>query len=522
MVPLADIHCHIFNASDLPAEKFIKIVFLGLYPKDAPPDPQRLLNTSDEDVVDWLINLFLAIAGEGAAPTASDELQVLNGNQAAIPSSTNAPEARLHTIQQTAGFLRQLESPAPMSIRARSTSERGATIIRDALRRAGGVGAPLTPIGALDVQSSEALVEKAYDSNFDIGVYIRWFELFRQYRYAHVDRLASDHASEGFDSIVISPAMIDYSKWLDENTTSDLVAQVTVMEAVAKRTSGPRVRGYVAFDPLRYVYYKKGVDTSFDPLALVRTAITSQGFLGVKLYPPMGFRASQNLNTQSAYPPWVETKIKADIGTSLDAALEELYALCQELDAPIIAHTAHSNQSGPDYGLRADPVYWIPVFKAHTKLRVCLAHFGRFDYNSTEFPQPHLPETSWEWVIADYIKANPDCSVYADLAYFDAVIDSTVNRTSLSNAFKEFAAQSPDALKHIMFGTDWIMLGNESGYPKYTRAVFDFLSNDCGFTTDQVADIFVGNALRFYPPGVADEIRLMLQQSYKSIGGLGL
>ena len=80
------------------------------------------------------------------------------------------------------------------------------------------------------------------------------------------------------------------------------------MARIACRRDGPRVHGFVGFDPLRqalYDYHQRK-PTDKDPMAVVRRAIevarisdststkTTGGFVGVKLYPPMGFRAIDN------------------------------------------------------------------------------------------------------------------------------------------------------------------------------------------------------------------------------------
>src|SRR6516225_375139 len=81
---LIDVHAHVFNASDLPVEKFLRVVILDLYPQ---PGVQRLLDNKDHDVVDWLLELFLSVLGEDGAPTARDEIEVLSGRAAALTAA---------------------------------------------------------------------------------------------------------------------------------------------------------------------------------------------------------------------------------------------------------------------------------------------------------------------------------------------------------------------------------------------------------------------------------------------------
>ena len=73
---LIDVHCHLFNATDLPARRFIKIVFLQHYPVQG---SERLLDLDRKDTVDYLIDLMLFLVGAGRAPTAQHEMDVLDG-----------------------------------------------------------------------------------------------------------------------------------------------------------------------------------------------------------------------------------------------------------------------------------------------------------------------------------------------------------------------------------------------------------------------------------------------------------
>ena len=70
-----DAHCHVFNASDLPAVRFIRYVFLEKYPET---DRVQLLDVHDPDVLDRLLELFVKILGANRAPTAAAETAVLD------------------------------------------------------------------------------------------------------------------------------------------------------------------------------------------------------------------------------------------------------------------------------------------------------------------------------------------------------------------------------------------------------------------------------------------------------------
>lgn len=85
--------------------------------------------------------------------------------------------------------------------------------------------------------------------------------------------------------------------------------------------TGIHMHSFVGFDPRRQVQ-EPGT-----PLALVKRAILEHGFVGVKLYPPMGFQASDNKGP-------------------IETALRRLYDWCKDADVPIMAHAENSIGAG--------------------------------------------------------------------------------------------------------------------------------------------------------------------------------
>ncbi|WP_246763608.1 amidohydrolase family protein [Rhizobium sp. 007] len=54
-------------------------------------------------------------------------------------------------------------------------------------------------------------------------------------------------------------------------------------------------------------------------------------------------------------------------------------------------------------------------------------------------------------------------------------------------------------MDRLIFGTDWLMLGQEKGYEHNVDRGKAFLSNDCSFTEEICDKIFRRNALDFLP-----------------------
>lgn len=98
--PLIDIHAHVFNASDLPTVRFIKIVFLKHYPKEA----VSVLSIDDPDAMDQLVRLLTYLIGRTRAPTAFDEVKVLDREQAPIGANAVPMENDRAMIRALADF----------------------------------------------------------------------------------------------------------------------------------------------------------------------------------------------------------------------------------------------------------------------------------------------------------------------------------------------------------------------------------------------------------------------------------
>jgi hypothetical protein len=138
------------------------------------------------------------------------------------------------------------------------------------------------------------------------GRYLNWIGLFLRSRASLANELARATKGNGREPALLVPLMVDYAHWLGEDTIegSGLPEQMAVMGEIGRRAGAAPLHGMMAFDPLRAVFWKRGAShpsfrsEPFDPLALARTAMTDHGFLGLKLYPPMGFKATGNDDRQ--------------------------------------------------------------------------------------------------------------------------------------------------------------------------------------------------------------------------------
>jgi Amidohydrolase len=184
-------------------------------------------------------------------------------------------------------------------------------------------------------------------------------------------------------TVLTCPALVDFNYWLDDKSRTALKDQVELMALLSLRQPRP-MYGFAAFDPLREIR-RKPEDPS--PLAIVQEAVMKHGFLGAKLYSPMGFKPTDNAEHGLIFPAYAALG-EEGFRAALDKALDSLYSWCEANEAPILAHTTDSQSAGPEFALRAEPRFWEKVLTKYPKLKLNLAHFGNFSQAFTQTGDP--------------------------------------------------------------------------------------------------------------------------------------
>lgn len=183
-----------------------------------------------------------------------------------------------------------------------------------------------------------------------------------------------------------------------------------------------RLLPFVAVHPLRA-----------DHFALMTRALEELGFVGVKLYPSLGYE--------------VDTP-----------AMWEVYRYCHERGIPLLMHT---NQSGfvgqPGADQFPDPKLWQrKILPELPELTICFAHFGGGG-QLTEPPgpnEPDLPAGSWGKTILELMRDPRFPGTYADVSFHRRPMDSD---ELARNYFERLGRllDHPDYRDSILFGTDF-------------------------------------------------------------------
>ncbi|MBA3404742.1 MAG: hypothetical protein H0U13_08680, partial [Gemmatimonadaceae bacterium] len=288
-----DAHCHVFNGTDLRVREFISMV--AVRQGGALGEAAKVLGSLLQSLT-WL------------APTGEEELveleriaRELSGTSHGL-AMTNAMaqglkrtrqkgyargRAELQKVLGSSEEFRALRRRAPSSLDQESFAKVDAINYIERLPE--------------DVEQYRPWADR--DENFAHfslrGNSIRGFIDFLiqnfQYRYVSVHDYLRDYNQPNKRVVdLMLPSLMDFDWWLakGEPTTTSLRRQVEVMRQIAIVTGG-RVHAFMPYDPLRQVAFELGYAAA-DSFSLVKDAIENQGFVGVKLYPPMGFAALGN------------------------------------------------------------------------------------------------------------------------------------------------------------------------------------------------------------------------------------
>jgi predicted TIM-barrel fold metal-dependent hydrolase len=440
-----DVHCHTFCSADLPLVGFIAHFIPGL------SELSRLVSRWPELAVRAFVGA-VATLPNAVAPTGEAELAML-GAALAHPGTTIAPVPELPPAVLEM-LLGQLVKHLPFSV--------GADKQRIIARY----------LGAL-------------------------------YIVAHARGSIAASIARIFPSIALfTPALVDYDAWSDDHAPTPLWQQVLLQSMIARlgtqgRIGRPdaRFHPFVAFDPRRQIEGPQAaVPTPGAPvpppalpsaassaLELVRYAIEAGGFLGVKLYPPVGFAPSDN----------VHLRRDLSFAAGLDDALDALYSYCEAAEAPITTHASAANEYGLGLHRIVSPAHWRPVLERHPTLRLNFGHFGH-DYGIADSSAPKENADAWIYQAAALIERHPN--VYADLSNSPLVYDAAYGQR-LRALLGDVIARYPKVKRRLMYGSDWWLSGLD---PDAAAAVGQFHATLGGlFGADGLADLMGRNALRF-------------------------
>jgi len=494
-IPTIDIHCHVFNARDLPIPGFVTDVYLN----DLPQAIEFPAGT-----VIWFISQLM----DAAAESAQDEAKDLESNSRPFSKFRSLGQSTLiatrvtRTVQRLSQPTAQVQSEIDALDRriaaalSRASAQRNIPLQmptaaeRQAfLRRLAGFGNPAFTSNPLLGLTPDAVALGASKSPAALLGVLYLASLLTLSRADLTDTLAKLPIRYASDVRFFAPALVDYSYWLDDfENVSSLDDQIRVMSDMAARKDRPfAVHPYVSFCPWRQIVEPKQFDS-------VKDAIQSRGFLGVKLYPVMGFLPIGNAQADPATYPEKLRSTRPDWAKALDESLAKLYKWCADEGVPILAHCSDSQAPSVPAGLRGGPKGWRDAVAMNgiSGLRLNLGHLGGL----WDLAKPS--HNDWTQSVVQMI-ATPNNNLYADISDYASIMhrpatSDAADDKAVSSAVAGYLRQYPAAKNKLMYGSDWVMLAKDLGAERYYPSMRDRLPVAWGL---DAAAYLGANAARF-------------------------
>jgi predicted TIM-barrel fold metal-dependent hydrolase len=509
---IVDPHCHIFNANDIPVAGFIEHFLAG----EGWPAVVITILKAPLLALQLSAQTSATLAGGGASES-ENLMRRLTGEQAAVdPPALFRPSAQdiagaligartnLHlpsrsSVTELAAGLTGLEQLLQGAYRTNRS-------VRDAFdRKAPDV--PSTSGTTMTLEKFAGLPTLVRRIVNYLQTYIKFLAVGFNTRLTIARELINDNS----DAAVFVPMLVDFDYWQEEARAPVSPArQIAALEALSKLSIAGRLPGggsgaarklihpFVAFDPRREIEEASDTLETDAPapaplrpnhwttlaivpdrqgsMAIVNAAISQAGFIGVKIYPPVGFKPSGNADPK------------------IDLALMRLYRWCARYDVPITVHTGPGNRFEPQYADYPAPSAWTEVLASSPeleRLHLDLGHFGE---------TARLQGNGPFWIDEALALMERFPGVYADVA--DQSIPVPDDYVQFVN---QRLAAHPAGRARVLYGSDWFMDELEPGSGYSTKDYLPYMRSRMAAAIygDDAEPFLANNALRFL--GFLDE-----------------
>jgi len=342
------------------------------------------------------------------------------------------------------------------------------------------------------------------------------------------------------DRIELSvPLMVDFEYgFRHSRKLQPIVEQIDAMYRDVVLPFKGRVHPFAPFDPTRELAYRAklpgpgegdgGPREKYSSLDAAKEAVRNKGFIGIKVYNPIGYRPLGNAvvdsQRRSIFRRNGMPRYEAFTGTQYDEVLSDLYRYCEREEVPITAHCTHDGieaypRASFDF---ASPRYWSTVLERYPRLHVNLAHFGwsRPEEYLTA-PRRHFYDRPWQafrrrvagspgrasdtssggelsvhWVreVAEMLTRYPN--LYVDVAHHPVMDDGNIPK--YQEAFTAMCRDFPGVIQQrLLFGIDWHVIARVEHYEEFKERYARVLEGGKIFNKNEMRDFMGWNALRF-------------------------
>lgn len=324
-----------------------------------------------------------------------------------------------------------------------------------------------------------SIVKKILELLKDGFDYIKWFFFMMRSEDKILNMLLSSYSND-VDQFVFH--MMDPRYFFPGKPRLSMKDKIKRMHKLIQENENKLI-GFVAFNPKRRT--KKGIE-------LIEYAL-KKGFKGVKFYPPLGYRASQN-----------EKQIKEyyDIpnGKKIEARVSNFFEYCVDgnRDIPVFTHcTPDGFEAVPqkNSGRSSDPIFWENLLNkpGMKNLRVCLGHAGGEKGWAASNEEDFI--NSYAYKVYQLCIKFPN--VYCEVGFLAHIKNDSERKNFIKRLQNLFSKKEGDFhfAKKIMYGSDWHILFNDGLQLDYHKEFINIFRSD--ILCDYKQDFFALNAKRY-------------------------
>jgi hypothetical protein len=254
-------------------------------------------------------------------------------------------------------------------------------------------------------------------------------------------------------------AMVNFDYWYcaSRSTPRD---QMRVMALISKM-SGGYMLPLIAYNPLT------DVKEPGESLRLLQDAVNQYGFIGVKIYPAMGFKPYGN-------------------GNELDPVLLKMFTWCAQRKVSVMAHANRSMGRDDAADDASSPAGWRALMEAMPPglpARVNLGHLGGDGSEANH--------SSWTQGFAELMTGSRGDGMYGDLGYWSGLRSCGDNGCKPILRIRDALRTFPRFGKRAMYGSDWFMMVKDEAWQDYPAD----LARALGMSGLDLRDVFRSNAI---------------------------
>jgi hypothetical protein len=532
LAPMADAHVHLFNAADLPAGKFVQYVVIPDRWPGHPPFVAAIadivVNVLKRFVVPVRNERIRAVRADSLEPDVSperfdqavrDRIRQIEADERA-PGFLESPVGLLESYRELTEILaadagRPIqptpETPVPgargFAAARRDLAQRSAGVFAEAARKAHdpGPGGP----GVVLEKNLEAL--PFAKAGGQAARLVGWAFLMMQSRQHHLAKYLADFTTAEATPRLIVHHLVDYDLWLGDGPIrrSGHLDQIEFWAGVATaRAKRVELKTFAPFCPLKHAV--ETAERRPTTLARLQQAYDDGKVAGFKIYPPMGFRATNNIGIgpelarelgrpislneefmtrpgegqgRTAVNRWEHAAGKTPLAPALDISMAHFLAWARSRDVPLMAHAGPGNEAGKGFGRRANPKWWEAAAGPDRNLRLSIGHLVQSAepfvkaVRDLQAGRPVDLDDPNHWALDAPLRMmrprdGQPSLVFGDLGYMPELTSDPALAVDFFKALKAaFGRHDPD-LRQILYGTDWIMLAieaNDAAFPEELR-----------------------------------------------------